>query len=287
MTKIQGVYLIQNTELPFKYKIGKSDDIHRRLKDLRMSSGCELCLIEAIKTELPTLVEKKLHLIFSDFRGIGEWFEFNPEMIGEVLTTFKSFQDDWDRFMDQDVVKSYKSIPYLREVLKDSYQENSELNNKIMKYDVITIDNLINASYIGNIWFSVFLVEEIYGIHHSKSFLKAVFKHLFTEDLYDQFKNRLIVIGEERDRIISSVKCSDIPQHLSRLSIKLPFSVKLLFNDCPYSRLIFINQQNKLSKSLEDNLESNYLEVFDKKKYQFSICKVDTKVGVSLYEVSL
>ena len=63
MTKIQGVYLIQNTELPFKYKIGKSDDIHRRLKDLRMSSGCELCLIDAIKTELPTLVEKKLQSI--------------------------------------------------------------------------------------------------------------------------------------------------------------------------------------------------------------------------------
>ncbi len=89
----KGVYVIkmQNTE---KYKIGKTIDLKRRLKQFSTGNPENIKITYFIATEHYKSLEKHLHEVFNDSRISGEWFSFNEERLQELESHLSLLQSD-------------------------------------------------------------------------------------------------------------------------------------------------------------------------------------------------
>ena len=61
-----------------RVKIGRSNQVHQRLKDLQVGSPCSLVLLGTFTAEYT--VETLLHERFAHWRIIGEWFEYTDQL---------------------------------------------------------------------------------------------------------------------------------------------------------------------------------------------------------------
>lgn len=62
-----------------KIKIGRTTDIKKRFKNIRLISPCQLKLLYVIENTSYTL-ENEIHLKFKHLRSHGEWFYFSDEI---------------------------------------------------------------------------------------------------------------------------------------------------------------------------------------------------------------
>ncbi len=70
------VYAVRMAEF---YKIGKTNDIDRRTRELRIQLPVKEELVHAIETDDPSGIEAYWHKRFATRRANGEWFLLNPE----------------------------------------------------------------------------------------------------------------------------------------------------------------------------------------------------------------
>jgi hypothetical protein len=89
------VYLIW-AEGTSHYKIGRTNNPAKRLKALQTGVSGNLQLIACVEYPNPASTETLLHRKFNGFRHGGEWFNFHPFVMPEVLGCF-GVMTEWDK----------------------------------------------------------------------------------------------------------------------------------------------------------------------------------------------
>lgn len=88
MRKQGFVYLIQAGD-SFRFKIGRSVDPERRIKEMQVGSAVKLKLLCQKKCRDVCAQENRWHELFGASRKHGEWFDLDEKQLPKIVTALK------------------------------------------------------------------------------------------------------------------------------------------------------------------------------------------------------
>jgi len=80
-------------------KIGKANDVEKRLSGIQTGSPLKLQMFGYIKSESPTTAEKHIHKLLKTENVMGEWFQVSQKLIRTVRTRFDVIDDRLDELV--------------------------------------------------------------------------------------------------------------------------------------------------------------------------------------------
>ena len=126
-----GIYVVRCEESNY-YKIGKTDDIKKRLSGLQVGCPYRLVLIHYYDKQNSDLIEKHLHNKYRDYEIRGEWFNIGV-IINDVLGYIDKVSEDT---IDTEEIITYKcekcGKEFTRKITLD-YHKDYVCNGKIHK----------------------------------------------------------------------------------------------------------------------------------------------------------
>ena len=93
------IYLIC-TEDGSGYKIGRSQDVNKRLQQLQTGCDSRLEVLYTYPTRFSVELEFVLHKRFLDKQKINEWFELDEDDVVSFITTCKKYEDNFKTLKD-------------------------------------------------------------------------------------------------------------------------------------------------------------------------------------------
>jgi len=114
------VYLVW-AEGTSHYKIGRARNPQKRLKGLQTGHSRSLQMLAYMPCARASKVEAELHQRYKEFRGKGEWFDFHPFMIPEVLGQFDVI-DSWTKSRTEALFT--KGMEVFAESFQQGYKES-------------------------------------------------------------------------------------------------------------------------------------------------------------------
>ena len=137
---VRSVYVIYNEELK-RTKIGYSSNSEKRFESIMSQSGCRMRLIYFTKPIYNYAdVEKNMHRLFEDKRGIGEWFHMSYEKAVQRLKGLVSDKDTCRIVKHYESGKSSTEIGYLMGVSRSGIIKYLKSKGYMLhKHEKITI----------------------------------------------------------------------------------------------------------------------------------------------------
>lgn len=91
------------------FKIGVSNNLNQRIRQLITQSGCSISVVFAIELEVgydepSEVLEKALHKYFEDKRSIGEWYKLNIRDLIKIKNLF------WEHIEGSDIQDNFKEL---------------------------------------------------------------------------------------------------------------------------------------------------------------------------------
>lgn len=85
------IYLL-NQESTTLYKIGKTKNITRRIKQLQTGAAFDLRLSysQEVNPRFEAQIESTLHRRYNSYKTKGEWFDFDTVSLEDVISTIKT-----------------------------------------------------------------------------------------------------------------------------------------------------------------------------------------------------
>ena len=125
-----SVYVIKNLELD-RVKIGYSINVKNRFIGIRSQSGCEMELVYSTPYIDDAIgLEELAHIEFSKYRGIGEWFSVDADLVVEFL------KSKVDYFIKEDeMYKLRLDGKSIREIAKAVGMSKSFVAVRVARYD--------------------------------------------------------------------------------------------------------------------------------------------------------
>jgi len=140
------VYLIKCNNV---FKIGKSDDVKKRLSSMQTSNP-ELLICESyVKVKYPLEVEDALHSLFYNQRVRGEWFKLNDNHVELIKEFFYVFDED----------NKGKDIVY--RIFEKSIRETIDGKAVIKK---INLHQYNNIKYDLLFWLKQWMITKVYSV---------------------------------------------------------------------------------------------------------------------------
>ena len=94
--KSEGVIYFLLAREVNRIKIGFTQNLKQRFRDLLNNSPCELEILKVVHGTLQT--ELAVHAVFNQYRLAGEWYKNNPK-----LTSFIHSLEDGGRLQSEDI----------------------------------------------------------------------------------------------------------------------------------------------------------------------------------------
>ena len=77
-----------------KHKIGFSNNPHERVESMQVGNPFEMELVAFSETKNASALEKKYHDMYSEYNTRGEWFDFPPRVLDDVIESIKKLSSE-------------------------------------------------------------------------------------------------------------------------------------------------------------------------------------------------